>query len=148
MLWQVRVIRQGMAEPFVDTDLIIRLLTGDDKEKQRKAKSFFERIERGELRVSAPLTVIADTVYVLSSPRLYHLPRTEIAALLTPLLRLPGFRIAQRPLVIQALDIYRKHNCDFGDAVIIASMYRSESKILYSFDEDFDHLEGITRREP
>lgn len=90
-----------MSDAFLDTDIIIRLLTGDDVEKQRRAKLFFERIERAELRVHAPLTVIADAVFVLSSPRLYHLPRTEIVALLMPLLRLPGFRVRNRRIVIK-----------------------------------------------
>src|SRR4051812_8130085 len=104
MLCLKRVIRGRMNEPFVDTNVIVRLLTGDDLEKQRSAKLFFERIERGELRVTAPLTVISDTIYVLSSPRLYHVPRPEIVALLVPLLRLPGFRIRNRRAVSRALD--------------------------------------------
>lgn len=137
-----------MHEAFVDTNVIIRLLTGDDAEMQRCAKLFFERIERGELQVTAPLTVIADTVFVLSSPKLYNLPRTEIVALLMPLLRLRSFRVRNRSIAIQALDIYLARNLDYSDAVILAWMQHSESEIVYSFDHDFDHIPGITRKDP
>jgi len=137
-----------MGEAFLDTNLIIRLLTGDDLEKQQRAKRLFERIERNELQVTAPLTVIADTVYVLSSAKFYNLPRSEIAALLRPLLRLPGFRIRQRDIVLQALDLYAAHPFDFTDAVIYAAILHSRSKVVYSFDQDFDDLPEISRQEP
>jgi predicted nucleic acid-binding protein len=137
-----------MAEPFVDTNILIRLLTGDDPEKQERAKHLFEHIERKELQVTARLTVIADTVYVLSSARFYNLPRSEIAALLRPLLRLPAFRIRQRELVLRALEFYEAFNFDFTDAVIYAAMLHARSKVVYSFDEDFDELPEITRQEP
>ena len=85
-----------MSDCFVDTDVIIRLLTGDDPQKQAQAATFFEQVEKGSLTLVAPVTVIADCVYVLSSPRLYNLPRTEVVGLLTPLLRLPHFRVQSR----------------------------------------------------
>jgi predicted nucleic acid-binding protein len=56
-----------MTEPFIDTDVIIRLLTGDDPVKQDRAKALFRGVEDGSLTLQAPLTVIADAVHVLSS---------------------------------------------------------------------------------
>ena len=55
-----------MADPFVDTDVLIRLLTGDDLDKQARAATLFEQVEAGTLSVAAPDTVIADAVYVLA----------------------------------------------------------------------------------
>jgi predicted nucleic acid-binding protein len=81
-----------MSFPYIDTDVIIRLLTGDDPKKQEAASELFEQVERGQLTVAAPDTVIADAVFVLSSPRLYHVSREEVKELLTPLVRLPQFR--------------------------------------------------------
>lgn len=81
-----------MSRPYIDTSVIIRLLTGDDPEKQKYSRMLFERVERGELQVVAPDTVIADAVFVLESRRLYNVPRQVIAALLTPIVRLPGFQ--------------------------------------------------------
>jgi predicted nucleic acid-binding protein len=138
-----------MALPFVDTDVIIRLLTGDDPAKQEKAAALFEQVEQGQLRLAAPDTVIADAVYVLSSPRLYHLPRSEVAALLLALVRLPGFRVENRRAVLSALAIYAATpRLDFGDAMIIASMRESNASIVYSYDTHFDHIPDIVRQQP
>ena len=145
--WNIN-IKSNMGEPFLDTNIILRFLTGDHPEQQQRAKLFFERLERNELQVTAPVTVIADTVYVLSSPKFYNLPRVEIAALLKPLLRLPAFQIRQRGVVLLALDLYGSHAIDFGDALIIASMKHAHSKTVYSFDQDFDGFEEIVRQEP
>lgn len=137
-----------MREPFVDTDVIIRLLTGDDLKKQAEASTLFEKVERRLLVLKAPDTVIADAVYVLSSKRLYHLPRSEIQALLTPLVRLPLFKIRNRQTLLRALELYALTNLDFGDTVIVASMERNHSKVLYSYDEGFDRISFVIRKIP
>ncbi len=137
-----------MAHPYVDTDVIIRLLTGDDPVKQERAARLFEQVEQGRLTLLAPDTVISDCVYVLSSPRLYHLPRQEVVELLTSLVRLPGFRVQNRRAVLAALALYGNTHLDFGDALIIAAARQSKSQVVYSFDADFDRLSGIIRKEP
>ena len=137
-----------MTQPFIDTDVIIRFLTGDDLKKQAAATALFEKMEKGLLTAIAPDTVIADAVFVLSSPRLYHIARSEVQGLLTALVRLPHFRVQNRACVLRALELYASTKLDFGDTLIIASMEEQNSHILYSYDNDFDHIQGITRREP
>src|SRR5712691_2276159 len=137
-----------MTQPFIDTDVIIRFLTGDDLEKQAAASALFEQIEAGSLTVAAPDTVIADAVYVLSSRRLYNIARSEIRELLTPIVRLPHFRVQNQQSVLRALDLYASTKLDFGDVLIIGSMQEQDSNILYSYDADFDRIEGITRQKP
>ncbi len=137
-----------MTQPFIDTDVIIRFLTGDDPEKQAAATALFEQVEQGLLSVQAPDTVIADAVYVLSSPRLYNIARSAIQEMLAALVRLPQFHVQNRLSVLRALDLYASTRLDFGDTLIIASMEQQGSHLLYSYDTDFDHIQGITRREP
>jgi predicted nucleic acid-binding protein len=137
-----------MAYPFLDTDIIIRFLTGDDPQKQVAAAALFQRIEQGSLTVAAPVTVIADAVFVLHSPRLYNKPRPEVQALLTPLVRLAHFRVQQRRMVLRALELYGSSTSGFGDAMLLAAMEQARSTTLYSYDEGFDKVEGLTRLEP
>ena len=138
-----------MAIPFVDTDVLIRLLTGDDPAKQAQAAALFEQVEQGNLVLAAPDTVIADAVFVLSSPRLYHLPRQEIAELLIPLVQLPSFHVQNRRTVMAALSLYgTTASLDFGDALIIATMQEAGAHSLYSYDTHFDRITGITRHSP
>lgn len=137
-----------MTQPFIDTDVIIRFFTGDDPAKQAAATALFEQVEQGLLTIQAPDTVIADAVYVLSSPRLYHIARNDIRDMLATLVRLPQFQIPNRLSVLQALDLYASTKLDFGDTLIIASMEQQGSQLLYSYDTDFDRIQSITRQEP
>lgn len=137
-----------MSDPFIDTDVIIRLLTGDDPRKQAEAAALFEQVAAGTLRIAAPDTVIADAVYVLASPRLYHVPRPQIEALLRPLVALPGFKVKNKRVVLLALRHYASSNIDFGDAMIVAGMQWAASTLLYSYDTDFDRFPNLSRRTP
>ena len=137
-----------MTRPYLDTDVIIRLLSKDDLANQAAAAALFEKIKAGTLEVAAPDTVIADAVYVLSSPRLYDLPRVTVRELLTPLVQLTGFKIRNRRAVLRALDLYASLNIDFGDALIVASMEQVGSQLVYSYDSHFDRIKGITRQAP
>jgi predicted nucleic acid-binding protein len=137
-----------MSDPYVDTDVIIRLVTGDDPAKQGAAQALFRQVQDGTLIVRAPATVIADAVYVLSSPRLYGRARAQVRTDLVPLLRLPGFRVQPRRLLLRALDIYAATALDFGDAMIVATMERAGATTIYSYDHDFDRIPAITRSEP
>ncbi len=137
-----------MPHPFIDTDVIIRFLTGDDLNKQAAATALFEQVEQGQITLEAPDTVIADAVYVLASPRLYRLARSEVQELLSALVHLPHFQVQNRSAVLRALEIFGKTRLDFGDTLIIASMEQQNSRILYSYDTDFDRFPDITRQEP
>jgi len=137
-----------MIYPFVDTDVLIRLLTGDVPQKQAAARSLFKRVEEGEITLLAPDTVIADAVFVLASPRLYHIPREEVRNLLASLIGLPHFRVQNKQDLLRALEIYASTNLDFGDTMIIASMEEQDAHILYSYDTGFDRIKGLTRQEP
>ena len=134
-----------MSDPFIDTDVIIRLLTQDDLKKQEEAAKLFEAVKAGRVKLAAPDAVIADAVYVLSSPRLYNLPRSDVHELLSPLVRLPGFKVKNRAAVLQALELYASTKVDFSDALVVAAMKEAGSKTLYSYDTHFDQLQGITR---
>ena len=75
---------------FVDANVFLRFLTRDDPVKAERVKDLLERAERGEVALLTSESVIAELVFVLSSPRLYNLGRDRIRALLTPILSLKG----------------------------------------------------------
>jgi predicted nucleic acid-binding protein len=138
-----------MTRPFCDTSIIIRLITGDDVTKQNRAIAFFEQVEQRTLSLAAPDTVIADAVFVLTSKRLYNLPRDEAAAKLTTLVRLPNFHVKNRRAVLRALLIFgTTPHLDFGDALIISLMQQGGEQTVYAYDKDFDGVPGVARQEP
>ncbi len=77
----------------IDTDVIVRLITCDDPKKQTAAATLFEKVEKDEMVLLAPGTVIADAVFVLASPKWYKLPRGKIRDILTSLLNYKNFKV-------------------------------------------------------
>lgn len=112
------------------------------------AERLFSAVEQGEQIVSAPDTMIADAVYVLASSRLYHLSRRDVCDMLVALVRLPNLRIDNKSTVVKALELFGVTNVDFGDAMIVAAMRQANVLNLYSYDRDFDQMDGVVRAEP
>jgi len=138
----------NLPDSYVDTDIIIRLITHDDPKKQAAAAKLFEKVENGEVILTTPYTAIADAVYVLSSPRLYHLPRVEIRDILASLLRYTNFKVDSKQAVSTALDHYASTNLDFGDCILVTLTAQTETKQIYSYDHDFDKFKDLFRKEP
>jgi predicted nucleic acid-binding protein len=133
---------------FLDTNIILRYLICDDPEKAEACYQLFQKAKQGKVELIACEAVLAEVVYVLSSPSLYNLSRDEIRSLLLPIINLKGLKLPQKRLFIRALDIYASQNVDFEDALSIAHMEKRKIKEIYSYDTDFDKLEGIKRLEP
>lgn len=141
-------MRNSHGLTFLDANIIIRLLTGDDPEKQSRARDLFKQIEAGKLTVALPATVIFECIFTLTSPRLYRLPKREVVGLLLPILKMPHFKVENRQTVLRATDLYATTPLSFGDAYIAASMEQVGSDAIYSYDKGFDRLKGIVRKEP
>ena len=133
---------------FLDANVILRYLTGDDPQKAANCYELFQKVKRGEIELLTCEAVITEVVYVLSSHSLYNLPRDEICSLLTPIINLKGLKLPQKRLYIQALGIYAAKNIDFEDALCFAYMEKRQIKEIYSYDSDFDKLKEIKRLEP
>lgn len=138
----------AVSQAFVDADVIVRFLTGDDPQKQLASARLLERAEQGLVELHTPVTTIADVVHVLTSPRLYRLDRHEVSAMMVALLQAANIKIQNREAVIKALTLFGGSKLDFGDALIAASMLEADINMLYSYDRDFDKLEGLRRTEP
>src|SRR5260370_38857467 len=78
---------------YFDTNILVRYLTKDDPEKAARAYAFLQEVEQGARVVAMTEAVFAEVVFVLSSKRLYHIPRAEIVKRLLPVVMLKGLRI-------------------------------------------------------
>ena len=134
---------------FLDTNVIIRYLTGDDEEKAEACYRLFQRASRGEEVLMTCEAIVSEVVYVLASPRAgYGLNHEEIRARLIPILMLRGLRIPQKQVYIDALNIYASSSFDFEDALAIAHMQQQGISEIISYDKDFDSIPDINRIEP
>jgi len=134
---------------FLDTNVIIRLLTRDDQVKAEASLELFKRIGQGVEEVQICESMVAEIAYVLSSRALYNLDHSEIRDRLAPLLGLRGLRVPNKTIVLRALDLYAEHSVlDFEDALAVSYMEAQRIEEIYSYDHDFDRVQSITRVEP
>jgi len=58
---------------FIDTDVIVRFVTGDDPVKMQAMTKLFSAVAAGQQSLLYPVTTIADALYVFTLKRLYRL---------------------------------------------------------------------------
>lgn len=134
------------AIPFVDTNVFLRHLRADHAYFSPRATAFFDRVERGALRVRTADTVVFETVFTLE--RLYRQPKPAIRDALLPLLELPGVVLPGKRRLRRVFDYYVNNNLSFADAyhaVLAQDLNLSE---IVSFDRGFDRIPGLRRIEP
>jgi predicted nucleic-acid-binding protein len=102
----------------IDTNIIVRYLTGDDKSQSPAATELFRAAQAGRLSLIVPTSVIQETVYVLETA--YNLDAAAIAPKLISLLAIPNVATPDSRWLVEALQFYRSKNADFGDALLCA----------------------------
>jgi predicted nucleic acid-binding protein len=134
------------APAFLDTNILLRHLLQDVPHQSPRATALIRRIEAGEVRVLLTETVVFETVFSLQ--RTYKRMPQAIREALLPLLELPGVSLPRKGRFRQAFTRYVDQNLPFADAYHAALMSDLGLREIYSFDEDFDRISGITRLEP
>ena len=122
----------------IDTNLLVRYLTGDDPSKANDVKRLLLKAAQGEIRLLIPSVVIAELVWVLQS--FYKLERSEIVPLLNAILHTHGVEVSDKTVVSDAIAIYRNEAIDFIDAWIVAFAKAAEVRVIYTFDRK--HFKG------
>ena len=111
----------------VDTNILVRLLAGDDPKQTAEAKAI---VAAG--RVWVAKTVLLETAWVLR--REYGLDKASIREALDQLLRLDNVCVEDEPAVVEALAL-AAHGIDFADAFHLSS--RPPGSLFLSFDNAF-----------
>lgn len=133
---------------FIDTNIFLRFVTHDDTLKYQACLRLFQQAEQNQITLYTSEAIIAEVVYVLSSPKLYQVPRQQIQIALVRLLLLPGLKLSTRSICLRALDLYVKHPLDFEDCLSLAHMEQNAIQQIYSYDRGFDRIPAIQRLEP
>lgn len=127
---------------FLDTNVLIRHLTGDPPSQARRATAFLERAD--ELLV--PDVILAEVVYVLES--FYEVGRQRVAELVRAIIAFPAIIVVDEPLLLRALEVYEVERIDFAEAYLVASAEASGVETIASFDRTIDRVTTIRRVEP
>lgn len=136
---------------YLDTNVLVRYLTKDDPDLAARAYAILQEVEQGTRPIFMTEAVLAEVIYVLSSKRLYNIPRPEIVKRVLPVLLLKDLRIGCKPsdkqVYTDALHLYETTTLDFPDVLIISHMRHDGTQGVISFDTDFDDFPDITRKE-
>jgi predicted nucleic acid-binding protein len=134
---------------FLDANIFLRYLVADDNSKSGACLALFKAVQRGDEAVTTSESVIAEVAYVLRSKAHYGLAPAEISARLRPLINLRALKLPHKRSFLRAFDLWDDHPAlDFEDALSIAHMERLNVEVIFSYDKDFDAVDGVTRAEP
>lgn len=111
----------------VDTNVLVRLLTGDDVKQLTAARSLFSCED-----IWIAKTVLLETAWVLES--LYGFDKSSICDAFTMLLGLKNVRAEDEPAIAAALAL-TVQGIDFADAIHLSS--RPPGTAFASFDKSF-----------
>jgi predicted nucleic-acid-binding protein len=127
---------------FVDSNVLIRHLTGDPPDQARAATGF---LRSGESFILVDL-VVAEVVYVLES--VYEVERERVAELVRAILAFASVAVPDEPLLLRALEIYELHRIHFAESYLAACAELSGVGVVASFDRHIDRITSIRRLEP
>jgi predicted nucleic acid-binding protein len=127
---------------LLDTNVLIRHLTGIPRDQARRATAFLAGAE--QLRLVD--LVVAEAVYVLRS--VYDAPRDQIAALLRAVIAYPSVVVDDVGVLLRTLALYQVERLDFVDAYLVAVAESTGIGAVASFDRTIDRVGTVTRIEP
>jgi len=135
-----------MKKALIDSNVVLRYLTKDPPKMASAALRTLDDARNGRISlILTPLTV-AEVVWVLES--FYRHPKAKIAEIMVQFLFCDGLEVENLDLIIEALTLYQGKNLDFADAFLAAIALRRGPQAVYSFDQHFNRIPGITRLEP
>ena len=127
---------------FVDSNVLVRHLTGDPADQAQCATEF---LRSGEELILVDL-VVAEVVYVLES--VYELGRERVAELVRAIVAFPSMGVPDEPLLLRAVEIYEQYRIHFAESYLVACAELSGAGAVASFDRDIDRVPTIRRVVP
>lgn len=123
-----------------DTNVIVRVLVGDDPAQTRKAERAFLSHATGD-GVFVSLVVLAEVSRVLAAA--YDWDRATIHGRLSRMLRTKGVFIEELEIVQLALDEYAVGKADFADYLILGKARNAPGGELLTFDKKLARENGV-----
>lgn len=127
---------------FVDTNVLIRHLTGDPPAMAARATAALSAAD--ELLLAD--LVVAECVYVLES--YYEVERERVAELMRAALALPSIKTVDRAMLLRSLEVYELDRLDFAEAYLVAQAETTDIGTILSFDRSIDRVATVRRQQP
>ena len=134
-----------MEKVFVDTNIFLRYLTKDDPVKYERCREIFKKAMEGELSLFTSEMVIAELIWTLLS--YYKVAKADVIEKVSIIISSQNLHISNRDLIADSLVLYGQKNVDYVDAYNAVFMKSHGLEKIYSYDEDFDVVDGMIKRE-
>jgi predicted nucleic acid-binding protein len=133
-----------MVRTVVDANVLIAARLSRDQNHEH-GKAISDAIDQGDLPTAYVLSDVLEEVLNYLQARAGHGVATET---LDALVESSGYSLVQtsKSDFDAGRSVFRRHErLSLTDAVIVATMQREEIDHLYSFDDGFDSVPGLTR---
>jgi predicted nucleic acid-binding protein len=127
---------------FLDTNILIRHLTGDPPGQARRATAF---LRDAELLLLTDVA-IAEAIYVLES--FYEVDRAQIARVMRATITYQAIRTIAPSALLRSLEVYEKHGLDYAEAYLVAMAESTGVDRVASFDRAIDRVKSVERVAP
>lgn len=124
----------------LDTNVLVRLLAGDDPAQTKKSERAFLTHANGD-GVFVSLVVLAEVAWVLRAA--YRWDRVTIHGRLSRLVRTRGVAVEELELVETALASFRRGAADLADYLILGKAHAAGAPLL-TFDRRLAREHDVT----
>ena len=107
----------------VDTNVVVRLLTGDDPDQFQKSRTLFEKEE-----IILTTSVMLESEWVLRYA--YQFKPLEIADAFASLCGLPNVTVQEQDVIFTAIE-WHKQGLDFADAIHLSGSLDYDAMVTF-----------------
>jgi predicted nucleic-acid-binding protein len=115
----------------VDTNVLLRIFVLDDPRQRAAALGLIETYGRDGIFIST--LVLIEFVRVFR--RKLNRTITETLTVVDRMIEAPEFVIENRPVIEEALSVYRAGRAEFSDCLIVAASRAAGAVPIYTFDQ-------------
>lgn len=138
-----------MQSRFIETNILLRQIARDQTLQTRLTDQLFQQLASGEVDGLISMTVFFETAYVLE--KIYGMSRQQVADAIEEVSVAAGIRMidVEIELVPSTLELYKTYpQLSFADCYHAVLALEHCNGEIYTFDQEFRRVPGITRLEP
>ncbi len=131
---------------FIDTNIFLRILTGDNKKMSDECARLLVAIKLGKIEARTSTLVLSEIVWTLGTT--YNFSKERVAKAIKSIISVSGIKVVEGHEVALAVELFENFSVKFIDSLIASISSVQKGKwVVVSYDKDFDKL-GVKRFEP
>jgi len=135
---------------FLDSNIFIyayykpkKQLTQKEKQMKEQAKQIISNVSQGKEEVTMTVVTLSEIVNILK----HGMPLDQLTKIIRGIFMLDNVKIhgVTREAYFAAAELGEDLRLEANDALAVDAIKMNNIEEIYSFDEDFDQIEGISR---